>query len=88
VGILFSYPVFAFFYGLFGGWDQRTLGELGLGAEITGMMKPFARLFWASSAFGARVSPLHNLFPITIYDEATSEARGLSLERVKLTGNS
>jgi len=87
VGILFSYPVFAFFYGLFGGWDQRTLEELRLGAEIAGMMKPFAKLFWASSAFGARVSPLHNLFPITIYDEAVAEARGLSLERVKLTGN-
>lgn len=85
VGILFSYPVFAFFYGLFGGWDQRTLGELGLGAEITGMMKPFAKLFWASSAFGARISPIHNLFPITIYESALAEARSLSLEKVKLT---
>ncbi len=84
VGILFSYPVFAFFYGLFGGWDDRTLGELKRGTEITGIMKPFAGLFWASSALGARISPLHNIFPITIYEEAMAEAHDLSLEKVKL----
>ena len=28
IGILLSYPLFAFFYGLFGGWDDETLAEL------------------------------------------------------------
>jgi len=36
------------------------------------------------SALGARVSPLNNRFPISIYESAMAEARSLTEEKVKL----
>jgi hypothetical protein len=65
IAILPLYPIFAFFYGLFGGWDDATLEEVRHAAELSTFMKPFAWLFWKSTSLGARISPLHNRFPIT-----------------------
>jgi O-antigen/teichoic acid export membrane protein len=84
MGITLSFPLFAFFYGLFGGWDDATLDELRRAAELTSFMRPMARLFWKSSAFGARLSPLHGRFPIDIRPAALEEARTLTVERVSL----
>jgi len=47
-------------------------------------MKHLAWLFWAASALGARLSPLHGRFPITIRAEALTEAKNLEAERVSL----
>ena len=66
IAILPSYPLFAFFYGLFGGWDDATLEEVRRAVELSTFIKPLAWLFWKSTALGARLSPLHNRFPITI----------------------
>ncbi len=85
IGILPSYPLFMFLYGLFGGWDDGTLDELAQGARLAGIMKPLAWLFWKATALGARISPLHGRFPITIRAEALEEARSLTRERVELT---
>lgn len=84
IAILPSYPIFAFFYGLFGGWDDATLEEVRRAADLSTFMKPFAWLFWKSTALGARISPLHNRFPITIRQAALEEAISLTHERVNL----
>jgi hypothetical protein len=84
VAILPSYPLFAFFYGLFGGWDDATLDEVQRAVGISTFMKPFAWLFWKASALGARISPLHNRFPLTNRQAALEEAISLTHERVSL----
>jgi hypothetical protein len=84
IAILPSYPLFAFLYGLFGGWDDATLEEVKRAVDLSTFMKPFAWLFWKSTAFGARISPLHNRFPITNRQAALEEANSLTQERVSL----
>ncbi len=84
IGILPSFPLFAFFYGLCGGWDEDTLGEMREAVTLTGFVRPLAWLFWAASALGSRLSPLHGLFPIAIRSAALEEARSLTQERVTL----
>ncbi|MBN1249327.1 MAG: hypothetical protein JXC32_16830, partial [Anaerolineae bacterium] len=84
VSLVLSYPVYAFLYGFFGGWDDNTLGEFGRGTNLASFMRPLARLFYHASRLGARISPLHGRFPITIYDEARREAETLTEERVAL----
>lgn len=84
VGILPSFPVYMFLYGLFGGWDQDTLDEFKGAVELTGFVRPLARIIWASTAFGARISPLHGRFPISNRPAAMREAAQLTEERVKL----
>jgi hypothetical protein len=79
-----AYPVYAFLYAFFGGWDDETLGEMRLAAELASFMRPLARLFWAASRLGARLSPLHGRFPITIRAAALREAQELEEARVSL----
>lgn len=85
IGILPSYPLYMFFYGLFGGWDVDTLAELGEAVDLTGSLRWLT--YWgifAPSAFGARLSPLTGRFPISIRPEAMLEAASLTKEKVKL----
>lgn len=84
IGILPSFPLFAFFYAFFGGWDGETLAEVRQAVNLTGFVRPLAWLFWGASALGARLSPLHGRFPITIRPTALEEARSLTEERVRL----
>jgi hypothetical protein len=84
VAILPSYPLFAFFYALCGGWDDATLAEVRRAAGLCTFMRPLAWLFWAASDLGARISPLHGRFPIRIYAEALAEAGSLKQERIEL----
>ncbi len=84
IGILPSFPLFAFFYGFFGGWDDGTLEEVRQAVDWTNFVRPLAWLFWAASALGVRLSPLHNRFPIDIRPAALEEARSLTEERVKV----
>ncbi|HEX9090248.1 MAG TPA: hypothetical protein VF831_02110 [Anaerolineales bacterium] len=84
IAILPSYPMYAFFYGLFGGWDDATLREVQRAVELSTFMKPLAWLFWKSTALGARLSPLNNRFPITNRQAALAEANSLTRERVSL----
>lgn len=84
IAILPSFPLFAFFYGLFGGWDDGTLAELQQAVPLSSFMKPLTWLFWKATALGARISPLHNRFPIRERETAMQEAAALTLERVDL----
>ncbi|HEX9028539.1 MAG TPA: hypothetical protein VF823_05135, partial [Anaerolineales bacterium] len=84
IGILPSFPFYMFLYGLFGGWDDATLHELELAVPLSSFMKPLAWILWASTAAGARLSPLHGRFPITIREAALVEAQTLTEERVQI----
>ncbi len=85
IGVLPSFPIFMFLYGLAGGWDQATLDELAKAASMAGLIRPLARWgLYAPSALGARISPLNGRFPITIRAEAMAEAALLTDEKVKL----
>ncbi|MGB8214816.1 MAG: hypothetical protein WCE68_14765 [Anaerolineales bacterium] len=84
VALVPSYPIFAFLYAFFGGWDDDTLEELRRAAALASFMKPLARLFYAASVLGARLSPLHGRFPIRIRAAALAEAKALEADRVSL----
>jgi len=56
IALVPSYPVYAFLYAFFGGWDDDTLEEVHRAASLAGFMKPLAWLFWAASIVGARIS--------------------------------
>ncbi len=85
IGILPSFPLYIFFYGLFGGWDKATLNELKDAVALTGNARGLARWgFYEPTMFGARLSPLNGRFPITIRAEAMEEAKQLTDAKVKL----
>ena len=85
IGILPSFPLYMFFYGLFGGWDVDTLEELKSAVSITGALRGLTRWgVYEPTALGARLSPLNNRFPITNRPDAMLEAKALTDERVKL----
>jgi O-antigen/teichoic acid export membrane protein len=82
--LLLSLPVFFFFSGLFGGWDDAGLAELRRAAGLSSLGKPISWLIYYASAVAARLSPLHARFPIDIYGPAQAEARTLTAERASL----
>jgi O-antigen/teichoic acid export membrane protein len=85
IGVLPSFPVYMFLYGLVGGWDKATLAELENAASMTGFIRPLAKWgLYAPTALGAKISPLNGRFPITIREEAMAEATALTNEKVKL----
>lgn len=85
IGVLPSLPVFMFLYGLFGGWDDATLTEFREAAAMTGPVRGMVEwMMVRPTAWGARLSPLNNRFPISIRESAMVEARELTEEKVKL----
>lgn len=86
IAILPSLPWYCFWNGVFGGWDNRGLAVLRWAVYISNIARPIAVLIYLASALGARVSPLHGRFPITLYAQAHREARELTREKVPLVG--
>lgn len=84
IGVLPSYPVYMFFYGLAGGWDTDTLEELHQAVSLSGFTRPLVWVIWKASDLGARISPLHNRFPIDIRPMAMMEAQELTRDKVRL----
>ncbi len=86
IGILPSLYLFSFLSGLTGTWDDRTLKEFKRASDMVkiSFVGWLARRFYGAVALGARISPLHNRFPIDIYDEAMQEAEELTMEKKKL----
>ena len=85
IGLVPCMPVFFFFYALAGGWDQAGLDEADEASRMTGFLRPVVNfIFIAPSRWGAKISPLHNRFPITMRPAALAEAQSLTDERVKL----
>jgi hypothetical protein len=86
LGTIPSLYLFAFVSGITGTWDSHTLTEFKRAAEMVRIrgLGWLARRFYGSVALGARISPLHNRFPIDIYEEAMIEAEELTREKKKL----
>ncbi len=84
IGLIGSLPVFAFFNGLFGGWDEGGLDEFRRSVRLASLARPYAWLFYAGAALGARLSPLHDRFPMTVAEVARAEAEALTREKVAL----
>lgn len=86
IAILPSLPWYCFWNAVFGGWESRGLAVLRRAVRISHIAHPIAVLIYEASALGARVSPLHGRFPITLYAKAHREARELTEEKVPLGG--
>ncbi len=85
IGLLPAMPVFFFFYAFVGGWDDAGLDEVAEAAGMTGFLRPVIHVvFVVPSRWGARISPLHNRFPITMRASAMAEAQALTEAKVKL----
>lgn len=86
IGIIPSLYLYSFFSGITGTWDERTLQEFKRASEMVRMtgVSWFARRFYGAIALGARISPLHNRYPIDIYDEAMVEAEEITREKKQL----
>jgi len=68
-----------------GGWDEAGLKETAEAYHMVGFLRPVVNIvFVLPSQWGAKISPLHNRFPITMRPEAMLEAQLLTEERVKL----
>jgi O-antigen/teichoic acid export membrane protein len=85
IGLLPAMPVFFFFYAMAGGWDDAGLEEIAEASKLSGFLRPIVNVvFTIPSRWGAKLSPLHNRFPIKMRPAAMEEARLLTEERVKL----
>jgi len=84
VGLVFSFPLYAFFSGLLGGWDEAGLEEFRRSVGLASLAKPYAWLIYHGCRLGARISPLHGRFPIDLYEAAEAEAASLTAEKVAL----
>ncbi len=84
IGTLGGLYIFAFLASWFGAFDNNTLEEL---KNATKMAKGFgfmAKPFYKLSEWAAKISPLHNKFPISIFEEAAEEAKQLTKEKTQL----
>jgi O-antigen/teichoic acid export membrane protein len=84
IALLPSLPVYCFFTGFFGGWDDDGLAELRRAAGLSSLGKPIAWLIYRASALGARLGPLHGRFALDLYAEAQAEAQALTQARASL----
>jgi O-antigen/teichoic acid export membrane protein len=76
-GGVLSFASVPFLVGLFGGFDRGFLQELDEAAGMVPLVRPFARLIERAARAGARRSPLFDRYPVTLRDEALSEAAEL-----------
>jgi len=81
LALLLLSPCYGFLTGLLGGWDDGGLEELHQAAQLSDVGLPLALLLWGAVRLGARLSPLHGLFPVTLRAAAQEEARALSARR-------
>lgn len=73
--------VASFIFGFLGGFDENTLAEFKRAAYMAKGVGFLARgLYWMAEK-GAKISPLHNKFPISIYQLASDEANSLTAEK-------
>jgi O-antigen/teichoic acid export membrane protein len=85
IGLLPAMPIFFFFYALVGGWDDAGLDEVAEASQMTGFLYQVVNIvFVLPSRWGAKLSPLHNRFPITMRESAMAEAKLLTDQKVKL----
>lgn len=76
--LLPAVPLYGFFTGLLGGWDEGGLTELQRALPLSGGGWPIAWLFYQGARWGARISWLHGRFANALRPYAEEEARALS----------
>jgi hypothetical protein len=83
VGIFIFIYFYAFLDGFFGGYDDNTIKELERAADMvqTRFIRIFPRGLKKVARFGAKISPFHNKFKISMYEDAMKEAYDLTLEK-------
>lgn len=85
IGVLPSFPVYIFLYGIFGGWDQQTLQELHDSVLLTGRLRWINYWgFYFPTRLGSSISPFFDKFPIDIRKEAMDEAQFITKEKISL----
>jgi O-antigen/teichoic acid export membrane protein len=86
VGVFIFIFFYAFIEGLLGGYDDNTLEEFEKASQMVKipLIGGFARGIYKSAKLGARISPLHNKFPIDVYEKGMEEAFELTLEKKRL----
>ncbi|MFX0122020.1 MAG: hypothetical protein ACFFAE_00135 [Candidatus Hodarchaeota archaeon] len=73
--------VASFVFGLLGGFDENTLAEFKRAAYMAKGVGFLARGLYRAAEKGTKISPLHNKFPISIYQAAAEEASSLTAEK-------
>ncbi len=84
IGTLAGMYIYAFIAALLGVFDDNTLAEFKRATEMAKGLKFMAKPLYLVSKWGAKISPLHNKFPIAIFEEAKAEAQQLTEEKSKL----
>jgi O-antigen/teichoic acid export membrane protein len=87
--IIFIIGIFAFIYfyafldAFCGGFDPETLKEFERAADLvqTRFIRIFPKGLKKVAKVGSKLSPFHNKFKITMYEEAMKEAYDLTLEK-------
>ncbi len=84
IGLFFMEYIYAFFLGLFGGFDDNTLNELDLATDMVKGVRSLTRAYYWCAHAGCKISPLHNKFPVKIFDAALKEAEELTKIKKKI----
>ncbi|MHA1197967.1 MAG: lipopolysaccharide biosynthesis protein [Candidatus Heimdallarchaeaceae archaeon] len=84
IGTLIGLYLFAFIASFFGAFDDNTLKELKQATEMAGGFKFMAKPLYKMTEWGAKISPLHNKFKMSGFDEAIVEAQQLTDEMKQL----
>ena len=84
VGTLLGLYLYAFIASFFGAFDDNTLEELKTATRMVKGLGWMAKPLYKVSEWGAKISPLHNKFKISIFKEAAAEAEELTKEKAQL----
>ncbi|HME56092.1 MAG TPA: lipopolysaccharide biosynthesis protein [Candidatus Lokiarchaeia archaeon] len=76
--------LYLFLMGLFGGWDDNTLGQFQRGLAVVRFVSAFFVSFYKVTALGHRLCPWKNRFGVKVFDDATAEAKQLTSEKKRL----
>jgi hypothetical protein len=78
VMMILALPVFGALTALLGGWDRGSLTELERAVQLCRLSYPLSWLLLQLTRLGARISPLHGRFPVSIHPLAQEEAEALT----------
>lgn len=84
VMMIVALPIFAALTALLGGWDRGSLRDLDRAVHLCRLSYPVSWLMLQSIRLGARLSPLHGRFPVSIYALAEEEAEALTHARTSV----
>jgi hypothetical protein len=79
LSLLPTFSLYGFLTALLGGWDEGGIQELGEAVQISGIGAPLGWVLLIGVRAGARLSPLHNAFPMRLRTLAVEEAEALTL---------